>query len=235
LLVVIAIIAILASLLLPVLQLAREKTKRVTCMNNQRQLLIGASMYAEEYDGRFAYHYYKTVECLGTSPKLFADQIDVTDIYRNFTGSTLPWKCPSSRRFEMIETVDELLEDEYYVQHNPSDGRDYYNVDYMMLSGFDDIPGQAVYLDRALNPYPFPMIQPEVDETTLMIVDWTRGRPDIGLGDANRPGDGNHGQLFNVQGVNRGYGDGHVSWNTVTSLTWVMRRDYGSDKSYYFE
>jgi len=46
LLVVIAIIAILASLLLPALAGAQEKGRSISCVNNQRQLVLAASMYA---------------------------------------------------------------------------------------------------------------------------------------------------------------------------------------------
>ena len=51
LLVVIAIIAILASLLLPALAKAKESAKRITCVNDLRQLGMSVTMFADDNDG----------------------------------------------------------------------------------------------------------------------------------------------------------------------------------------
>jgi len=52
-LVVIAIIAVLAAILFPVFAKAREKARQTTCLNNQRQIALGITMYAQDNNSTF--------------------------------------------------------------------------------------------------------------------------------------------------------------------------------------
>ena len=50
LLVVIAIIAVLAAILFPVFSRAREKARQSSCMNNQRQIAVALTIFAQDHD-----------------------------------------------------------------------------------------------------------------------------------------------------------------------------------------
>jgi prepilin-type N-terminal cleavage/methylation domain-containing protein len=68
LLVVIAIIAILAAVLLPVLNRAKSSAKRIQCVNNVRQINLAIHLYADEHGDEIGYFtndiYYAYKDCI---------------------------------------------------------------------------------------------------------------------------------------------------------------------------
>src|SRR5579872_2576915 len=70
LLVVIAIIAILAAILLPVLNRASATAKRTQCSNNVRQINFAIHMYADDHGDQFPYFtnnmYFTYKDCILT-------------------------------------------------------------------------------------------------------------------------------------------------------------------------
>jgi prepilin-type N-terminal cleavage/methylation domain-containing protein/prepilin-type processing-associated H-X9-DG protein len=98
LLIVIAIISLLAAILFPVFNQARESARRGSCQSNLRQIGLGVSQYVQDYDDTFPHN-------ATTSPDDYSNRPDNSSAYNNWIHKTQPyiksWQvfiCPSATK-----------------------------------------------------------------------------------------------------------------------------------------
>ena len=103
LLVVMAIMAALAGLLLPVLGRAREKGRRTVCMANLKQIGLAIHMYAEDYYERFPGN---GVEDTGSS--------EMGLLFPRYINAPAVWDCPGDKKTAFATISNHTLANSSY-------------------------------------------------------------------------------------------------------------------------
>ena len=100
LLVVIAIIAILAGMLLPALNKAREKARAASCMSNMKQISTGIMMYVDDNQGMLPEYAWNSQEMARVMPYVGAKGTWDSDGAYAFwkAGDKSLFVCPSASR-----------------------------------------------------------------------------------------------------------------------------------------
>ena len=111
LLVVISIIAILAGMLLPAINMVREGARKANCGNNQRQIVLGMTVYANDNDQEWPVMYANAANTYGVPTSASAAAYTTMTSFEFLaliTGGDLTYKiftCPSNPSIKPVSTA----------------------------------------------------------------------------------------------------------------------------------
>ena len=224
LLVVVAIIAILAAMLLPALNRAREAAKTAACQAGMKNLGIAMSLYSADYGGYLCWHYHRQGPVDGYACntyhwyELWTPYTDGTDVFHD------PALAPLNHRWSIIGST--------------GDRADTYWCDYMwnlhaLFKHDRDINDKGVSRDEL----PFPTSTVGLMCRRLMTCSWTHqygyfqnvGPGGFATSQDGSPNDWPMGSYARPLRVHKGgdnllFCDGHVSWTApdATDRDWYM-------------
>ncbi len=199
LLVVIAIIAILAAILFPVFAKAREKARQSSCASNEKQLILAALQYVQDYDEVFMRA--NNTPCTyilpdGVTTSANTNMLWMYQMY-GYTKNSQMWNCPSS--------TNKWNPSAYSANFGYG-----FNDSYGGLGGGNGLGGTALASIQA------PSETIAFTDCTYYLADW-----DTGTTDNHQPPN-----IAHNNGANCAFADGHVKWYTGSAIGFYDAVEY---------